>query len=46
MKEEIDFEGLAHELFAVAQLLPNEGIEDAVVRIKEVLIGELTTEGN
>jgi hypothetical protein len=46
MKIDLDLEGLAHELFVVAQLLPNEGIEDAVVRIKDVLIGELTTEGN
>jgi len=44
MKKEIDFEGLAHEIFVVAQLLPGEGIEDAVIRIKEVLTSELKTE--
>ena len=32
-----DFEGIAHEIFATAQLLPGEGIEDAVKRIIEVL---------
>ena len=32
-----DFEELAHEIFATAQLLPHEGIEDAVKRIIEVL---------
>lgn len=34
-----DINGLAHELFAVAQLMPGEGIEDAVNRIEAVLIG-------
>lgn len=32
-----DFDGMAHEIFATAQLLPGEGIEDAVKRIIEVL---------
>jgi hypothetical protein len=32
-----DFEGIAHEIFTTAQLLPGEGIEDAVKRIVEVL---------
>jgi hypothetical protein len=32
-----DIDGLAHELWAVAQLLPGEGIVDGVDRIKAVL---------
>lgn len=30
-------EGLAHELWAAAQLLPHEGIEDAIPRLVEIL---------
>lgn len=36
--------GVAHEIFAVAQLMPKEGIEDAVDRIVEVL-REILLEG-
>ncbi len=35
-----DLDGLAHELFAVSQLMPGEGIVDAVDRIKNVIIEE------
>ena len=35
--DEIKLRGLAHELFTVAQLLPEEGIEDGVNRIIQVL---------
>ena len=36
MDKEI-LEGVAHEIWAVAQLLPEEGIEDGVRRIKDLL---------
>lgn len=32
-----DLEGLAHEIWATAQCMPWEGIEDAVTRIKAIL---------
>jgi len=35
--EKVDFRGLAHEIWATAQLLPGEGIEDGVDRIEEIL---------
>lgn len=37
-----DLHGLAHEIWAVALKMPNEGIEDSVGRIKRVLERELT----
>jgi hypothetical protein len=33
----LDLDGLAHEIWAAAQLLPDEGIEDGIERIKELL---------
>lgn len=32
-----DLEGLAHEIWATAQCMPREGVEDAVTRIKAIL---------
>jgi hypothetical protein len=44
-----NFTGLAHELWAAAQLLPNDGIEDGVARIDAILkkqsAGSLTAHG-
>jgi hypothetical protein len=37
----VNLDGLAHEIFAVSQLLPNEGISDAVHRIKSVIAEEI-----
>lgn len=34
---EINFDDLAHEVWAAAQLVPGEGIEDGVDRILEIL---------
>jgi len=31
------FEGLSHEIWAAAQLLPDEGVVDGVDRIKKIL---------
>jgi hypothetical protein len=36
-----DITGLAHELWALAQLLPEEGILDGVMRIEEALQGKI-----
>jgi hypothetical protein len=36
-----DITGLAHELWALAQLMPEEGILDGVMRIEEALHGKL-----
>ena len=36
MKKE-DLKGLAHEIWAAAQVLPDEGIEHAVDRISRIL---------
>lgn len=47
MKKE-DLEGLAHEIWAVAQVLPEEGIEHAVDRISQILFenfGESPVDG-
>lgn len=33
-----DIEGLAHEIWATAQLMPGEGIEDGVERILSILL--------
>lgn len=35
-----DITGFAHELWALAQLMPEEGILDGVMRIEEALQGE------
>ena len=37
MKLSTDIAGFAHELWASAQLMPNEGIEDGVQRIMQLL---------
>ena len=37
-KKVLEDDGLAHELFAVSQLIPGDGIEDAIERIKSVII--------
>jgi hypothetical protein len=36
-----DITGLAHELWALAQLMPEEGILDGVMRIEEALQGKI-----
>ncbi len=35
-----DITGFSHEIWAVAQLLPNEGIEDGVKRIEALLVAD------
>jgi hypothetical protein len=42
----MNFNGIAHELWAVAQLLPNEGIEDGVARIEKLLREEFKEQAN
>jgi hypothetical protein len=37
MESPIDFEGIAHEIWVLAQLLPGEGIEDGADRIEREL---------
>lgn len=37
---------LAHEIWSVAQLLPNEGIEDGVERIKNIIAEALKPSHN
>ena len=36
-RTKIDYDGFAHEIWATAQLFPNEGITDGVDRIKDIL---------
>lgn len=38
MSKQIDIEGLAHEIWAAGQLAPEEGIEDGVLRIAQILV--------
>ena len=45
-ENELYLDGLAHEIVILSQLQPNEGIEDAVERIREALTDYITTEGN
>lgn len=41
---ELDIDGIAHEIWATAQLLPGEGILDGVDRIAEILNREFCKE--
>lgn len=40
--KEVDFKGMAHEIWAMAQLLPGEGIRNGVSRIEDLLIVNFT----
>lgn len=44
--EEIDFNAIAHEIWATAQLYPNEGIENGVSRIETLLIANFKLPSN
>lgn len=44
--EKIDFNGIAHEIWATAQLNPQEGIEDGVCRIETLLIANFKRPSN
>ena len=44
--KEIDFNDIAHEIWAVAQLIPQEGIEEGVLRIEDLLINNFKQSHN
>jgi hypothetical protein len=41
-KLEDQLAGLSHEIWAAAQLLPNEGISDGVARIEQIIRAEMS----
>ncbi|HJZ06382.1 MAG TPA: hypothetical protein VJ327_11130 [Patescibacteria group bacterium] len=44
MASKIDYAGIAHEIWAASQLAQDEGIEDSVGRIEEILRREFDNE--
>ena len=44
--KEIDFNGIAHEIWAATQLVPQEGIIDGVLRIEDLLINNFKQSDN
>ena len=39
-KEQETVKSIAHEIWATAQLIPGEGIEDGVARVEEIIVKE------
>ena len=36
--DDIDFDGISHKIWAAAQLMPDEGIEDGALRVESLLV--------